>query len=78
MKIVKMTKLDGASKYGSCMDCSKSIRSDQNALKITLESGVSVMLCEKCWKKLTHILDEIDFDYTWKSLREQEKKQEKK
>lgn len=27
MKIVKMTKLDGASKYGSCMDCLKSIRS---------------------------------------------------
>lgn len=72
MKIVKMTKLDGASKYGTCMDCSKSIRSDQNALKITLESGVSVMLCEKCWKKLTHIFDEIDFNDVLKTLKKQE------
>lgn len=72
MKIVKTTKLDGASKYGSCMDYSKSIRSDQNALKITLESGVSVMLCEKCWKKLTHILDEIDFNDVLKTLKKQE------
>ena len=72
MKIVKMTKLDGASKYGSCMDCLKSIRSDQNALKITLESGVSVMLGEKCWKKLTHILDEIDFNDVLKTLKKQE------
>ena len=76
MKIVKMTKLDGASKYGSCMDCSKSIRSDQNALKITLESGVSVMLCEKCWKKLTHILDEIDFNDVLKTLKKQENAKE--
>ena len=59
MKIAKMAKLDGASKYGSCMDCSKSIRSDQNALKITFDNDVSIMLCEKCWKKLTHILDEF-------------------
>lgn len=72
MKIVKMAKLDGASKYGSCMDCSKSIRSDQNALKITLESGVSVMICEKCWKKLTHILDEIDFNDVLKTLKKKE------
>ena len=72
MKIVKMTKLDGASKYGSCMDCLKSIRSDKNALKITLESGVYVMLCEKCWKKLTHILDEIDFNDVLKTLKKQE------
>ena len=72
MKIAKMAKLDGASKYGSCMDCSKSIRLDQNALKITLESGVSVMLCEKCWKKLTHILDEIDFDDVLKTLKKKE------
>ena len=59
MKIAKMAKLDGASKYGSCMDCLKSIRSDSSSLKITFESDVSIMLCEKCWKKLveTHCKD---------------------
>jgi hypothetical protein len=72
MKIAKMAKLDGASKYGSCMDCSKSIRSDPSSLKITLESGASVILCEKCWKKLTHILDEIDFNDVLKILKKQE------
>ena len=54
------------------MDCLKSIRSDQNALKITLESGDSVILCEKCWKKITHILDEIDFNDVLKILEKQE------
>jgi hypothetical protein len=54
------------------MDCLKSIRSDQNALKITLESGASVILCEKCWKKITHILDEIDFNDVLKILEKQE------
>lgn len=72
MKIAKMAKLDGASKYGSCMDCSKSIRSDQKALKITFDNDVSIMLCEKCWKKLTHILDEIDFNDVLKTLKKQE------
>lgn len=72
MRIDQMADLWGASKYGSCTECSKSIGSDQNALKITLESGVSVMLCEKCWKKLTHILDEIDFNDVLKTLKKGE------
>ena len=42
MKIAKMAKLDGASKYGSCTEC---------------------------WKKLTHILDEIDFNDVLKTLK---------
>ena len=57
MKIDRMTDLDGASKYGTCAECKNGVTADENALKITLESGASVILCEKCWKKLTHILD---------------------
>ena len=30
------------------------------------------MLCEKCWKKLTYILDEIDFNDVLKTLKKQE------
>lgn len=73
MKIVKMARLSGADRYGSCTECNKSVTNNADALKIVLKSGVSVMLCEKCWKKLTRILDEIDFDYTLKSLRKKEK-----
>lgn len=46
--------------------------SDQKALKITFDNDVSIMLCEKCWKKLTHILDEIDFNDVLKTLKKQE------
>ena len=76
MKIGRMTDLDGASKYGTCAECKNGVTADENALKITLESGASVILCEKCWKKLTHILDEIDFNDVLKILKKQEDEDE--
>ena len=72
MMIDRMIDLDGASKYGTCAECKNGVTADENALKITLESGVSAMLYEKCWKKLTHILDEIDFNDVLKTLKKQE------
>ena len=71
MKIDRMADLDGASKYGTCAECKNGVTADENALKITFESGVSIMLCEKCWKKLTHILNEIDFNDVLKTLKKQ-------
>ncbi len=56
MQIDKMADLLGASKYGSCAECAKGITADENAIKITF-SSVSIMLCEKCRKKLSHVLD---------------------
>ena len=61
MHIDQMADLWGASKYGSCTECAKGITADENAMKITFSSGVSIMLCEKCRKKLSHVFDEIDF-----------------
>ena len=57
MQIDQMADLWGASKYGSCTECAKGITADENAMKITFSSGVSIMLCEKCRKKLSHVLD---------------------
>ena len=56
MRIDQMADLWGASKYGSCTECAKGITADENAMKITFSSGVSIMLCEKCRKKLSHVI----------------------
>lgn len=50
----------------------RAIHGGKGMIRITLESGASVILCEKCWKKLTHILDEIDFNDVLKTLKKKE------
>lgn len=72
MQINQMVDLWGASKYGSCSECAKGITANEDAVKITFSSGVSIMLCEKCRKKLAHVLDEIDFNDVLKTLKKQE------
>lgn len=70
MKIDRMTDLDGASKYGSCAECKNGVTADENALKITFESGVSIMLCMKCWVRMNGKLNRIGMDYVRKRLKE--------
>lgn len=70
MKIDRMTDLDGASKYGSCTECKKSVTADENAVKITFECGVSIMLCMECWVRMNGKLNRIGMDYVRKRLKE--------
>lgn len=70
MKIDGMTDLDGASKYGTCAECKNGVTADENALKITFESGVSIMLCMECWVRMNGKLNRIGMDYVRKRLKE--------
>ena len=63
MQIDRMADLDGASKYGSCIECTKRVTADKEAVKITFENGVSIMLCQECWIKMNGKLNRIGFEY---------------
>ena len=73
MQIERMADLDGASKYGSCTECKKSVTEDENAVKITFECGVSIMLCMECWVRMNGKLNRIGMEYVRESLKRGEK-----
>ena len=48
MKIVKISELEGASRYGTCNKCGASSKNDKNMIRISPENGSSICLCKEC------------------------------
>lgn len=59
MKIVKISELEGASRYGTCNKCGASSKNDKNMIRISPENGSSICLCKECALELLKDLKQL-------------------
>lgn len=72
MKIVKISELDGVSRYGTCNKCGASSQNDKDMIRISPENGSSICLCKECALELLKDLTDSsqEFPYLYRDATE--------
>lgn len=57
MNVIRISERKGTEARGTCTECDKESREDQEMLKIRFEHyGSSIFLCERCLKTLHYVI----------------------